>query len=141
MTEKQAEAVEALERLGSVKAVARELDLTPKSVRDRLKGAGVQGEHQPRPVKSGGSSVKSLTDFRQTYDKDTIIPRKIEAGIAEIGTGWVYESEFVRIAGVTYSDLGMYREAYADHVVYIKRESKRAWAGTPELAQQMREML
>jgi hypothetical protein len=42
---------------------------------------------------------------------------------------------------VSYNDLSIYRELFADHVVVIKKDSRKVWAGTPELAEEMRRML
>ena len=85
---------------------------------------------------------RSLDDFRKTYDKDTIVPGKIRAALEELGgESWEYESEFVRRAGVSYADLGNYRSMFEDHVVTARKDSKRVWAGSPEFAAVLREMV
>ena len=86
--------------------------------------------------------VKTLTDFRQAYDKDTIVPAKIKEGLAALGAdGWEYEVEFAKLCGVSLYDMGRVRERFADHIVSIGRNTKRAWAGSKALAAKMREMV
>ena len=85
---------------------------------------------------------KTLADFRAVYDKATIIPSRIKAQLKVLGSGgWCYEVEFAKDAGVSLSDLGNFREAFIDHVVPVERGARRAWAGTPETAKTMREMI
>jgi len=93
---------------------------------------------KPRKVKT---AAKTLDEFRRTYDKDTIIPAKVREALERLADGWQYESEFVRAAGVSYADLGNYRDMFADHIVTIRRDNKRVWAGTTALAAQLREMV
>lgn len=145
MTEKTREAYEALEKYGSQREAAAALGISRKSLRDRLnrgRTATVSDKKdEPRPKSQSPVLVKTLEDFRNTYDKDVIIPAKIREGIAALSGGWAYEQEFVRFAGVSYNDLGIYRDMFADYVVIIKRGERRAWAATPELAEEMRKML
>jgi hypothetical protein len=119
--------------------------------RDRLaKVAGIS-ESQARAFLGGKAGVKasappankhgkSLTEFRSVYDKSTIIPAKIKAGLKMIAGGWEYESAFVKLCGISQQDVSNFREQFADNVVALK-DNKRAWAATPALAKQMREML
>ena len=85
---------------------------------------------------------KTLSDFRQTYDKSTIVPSKVKAALKALGaSGWEYEVPFARSAGVSLADLGNFREMFAEYIVTLNRENKRAWAGSPATAKLMREML
>ena len=93
-------------------------------------------------TKKTAKGVKTLADFRQAYDKDTIVPAKIRGGIAALGPdGWEYEVEFAKMCGISLYDIGRYRDMFTDHVVQISKSSKRAWAATKALAAKMREML
>jgi hypothetical protein len=83
---------------------------------------------------------RSLAEFRQTYDKDTIVPGKVRAALKVLGAGWEYEAQFAKLAGLSLSDLGAYRDLFAAHVVALK-ETRRAWAGTVAVAKAMREMI
>ena len=144
MTEKQEQAIALYEEHGTVRGAARAAGISPTAMRKRLQSVGVRGKGKQMPTASmtpSNAKARSLADFRETYDKDTIIPKKLDAAIAELGDGWLYESEFVKLAGVSYMDLTAFRDAYSTHIVYIKRDSKRVWAGTPEVADQMRRML
>jgi hypothetical protein len=92
---------------------------------------------EPKPAKG-----KSLADFRRTYDKDFIVPQKIKTALAQLGAGgWETELNFARSAGVSMSDIGLFREQFQDHVVLVERGSKRIWAGSKALAAKLREMV
>lgn len=95
-----------------------------------------------KPSYSKAANVKTLADFRQAYDKDTIIPAKIRDGLGFLGPeGWEYEVEFAKMCGVSLYDMGRVRDRFADNIVTIGRNSKRAWAGSKALAAKMREMV
>ena len=105
-----------------------------ESVRSGMKGGDVAGDAKKK--------AKSLSDFKKLYDKDTIVPAKIKAALKELGKdGWNYESDFVKDAGVSLNDLGNYRDMFSDYIVSLKRDSKRVWAGSKEMATEMRGML
>ena len=103
--------------------------------------AGMEGGTVVPAKGQSNKTGRSLSDFRNTYDVDTIIPAKVKTALKELGASWEYESEFVKRAGVSYSDLGNYRDAFADHVVIVRKDHKRVWAGTVAFANQLREML
>ena len=137
LTQDDAEAL--VKKHGSVTKAARAAGFARSSFRRMLTGVTkTPAVHAPAaPTKSG----KSLADFRATYDKDFIIPQRIRAGIKALGAGWEYEVAFAKLAGVSMNDLGNYREQFADYVVTLKRDGKRAWAGTAGMAKAMREMV
>ena len=135
MTREQVE--EAVKRYGSQRKAAVALRVSRKTMRAAMRGGG-KATAAPAPTKAG----KSLADFRQQYDKATIIPGKVRAAIKALGaSGWEYEVEFAKLAGVGLADLGRFRDAFAGHVVQIGRDSRRAWAGSLATATAMREML
>ncbi len=94
-----------------------------------------------KPAKVVSKVGKSLAEFKQTYDKDTIVPQKIRDALEQLGEGWEYEAPFAKLAGISMTDMGTYREQFADYIVYLRRDAKKVWAGTKKLAVQMREML
>jgi hypothetical protein len=84
---------------------------------------------------------KTLADFRQTYDKATIVPAKVKAALKVLGaSGWEYEVQFSRMAGVSTMDLSAFRDQFAGHIVNLK-DNRRAWAGSVKTATQMKEMI
>ena len=85
-------------------------------------------------------TARSVADFRNTYDLNTIVPKKIAAGFKQLGAGWLYESEFAKAAGLTMKDIGMFRDNYAAHIVVVG-DSRRIWAGKKTVAEQMRAMI
>ena len=142
MTEKSREAYEALEKHGSAAAAAKALGISRKAFRDRIaRGRNEVTDKLAEDKPKQAAASRSLEEFRKTYDKDLIVPAKIREAIKALGDGWVYEQEFTRLANVSYNDLSIYRELFADHIVVIKKDSRKVWAGTPELAEEMRRML
>lgn len=82
---------------------------------------------------------KSLAEFRASHDKSFIVPQKIKEGLKKLGSGWDYEVNFLKIAGLSTVDLANHRDAFADHIVLVER-TKRVWCGTKDLANKLREM-
>ena len=85
-------------------------------------------------------SARTLAEFSAAYNKDEIVPRKIREGLKQIGEGWETEVNFLKIASLSTTDFANYREQFEEYMVIIQR-TKRVWAGTPEFAQKMREMV
>jgi len=115
---------------------------------DAAESLGISVRHMMRirnegePVKEKAVKVgKTLSDFKAAYDKDTIVPQKIRDALELLGDGWEYEAPFAKMAGISMTDMGTYREQFADYIVYLRRDAKKVWAGTKKLAAQMREML
>jgi len=130
------EILQAIEKHGSKAAAARALRIPASTLKSALgRGGGSKPAPEPRAV------GKSLSEFRNTYDKATIIPKRIDAALETLGDGWDFEVSFAKLAGVSLADLGRFRDRYADHVVQLNRDSRRAWAGKASVARKMREML
>jgi len=100
-----------------------------------------EGEPVKVTLKVSSKVGKSLAEFKATYDKDTIVPQKIRDALEQLGEGWEYESAFAKLAGISMTDMGTYREQFADHLVYLRRDAKKVWAGTKKLVALVREML
>lgn len=89
-----------------------------------------------KPAKSG----RSIGEFRSAHDKSFIVPKKIRDGLKQLGDGWAYEGEFLKIAGLSTTDLANFREEFLDdHTVMVDR-TKRVWCGTKSFAEKIREM-
>ena len=90
-------------------------------------------------------SVRSIDDFRSAHDRSFIVPKKIKEALASLGAdGWAYEGEFMKMAQISTTELGFYREKFEAHVVQLRganHNGKRAWAGTKATADKMRKML
>lgn len=114
-----------------IQAVSKQLKVSPASVRNML----------TRINKEAPTSGKSLADFKQTYDKNTIIPRKIKAALKELGSAWEYEAEFIKRAGINYTDMNTFRDMFDDHLIFIKRENKKIWCGTLAFANKLKELI
>lgn len=134
------EAVAAVAKYGSGNAAARALNVARSTIQRALKRGDQKRGRAESVAATGKRPGKTLAEFRLTYDKATIVPAKIKAGLKALGGGWEYEVQFAKLAGVSLADLGMFRDQFAAHVVSL-RESRRAWAGTAAVANQMREMI
>lgn len=90
---------------------------------------------------SAPKAGRSLAEFKQTYDKDTIVPKKIQGALKALGARcWDYETDFAKLAGVSMADMGTYRQQFMDFVVTLK-EGRKVWAGSVALADELRSML
>lgn len=91
------------------------------------------------PVKRAG---KSLDEFRAAHDPNYIVPRKIKDGLAQLGDSWEYEVPFLRLCGLSVTQLANFREQFEEFYVATKgKNPKRCWAGTKATAQKLREMI
>jgi hypothetical protein len=85
---------------------------------------------------------RSLDDFRAAHDKNYIVPAKVKAALESIGDGWEYQVDFLRIAGLSTTDLAAFRDQFEDHIVVTKGSNpKLIWVGNVKTAQKMREMV
>ena len=142
MTREEAQAL--VTKHGSIRKAAKIAGINRHTL-----GRWLNGETKARAVVRAVSTksytglqvaARSVADFRNTYDLNTIVPKKIAAGFKLLGAGWMYESEFAKAAGLTMKDLGMFRDNYADHIVVVG-DSRRIWAGKKTVAEQMRQMI
>jgi hypothetical protein len=133
------------------KTLSRLTRVSPNKVQAWLAGRAVltatphgRAAAAPGATAAAGTPAKmgrSLTEFRATYDKATIVPTRVKAALKALGAGgWEYENIFARAAGVSLSDLANFRDAFAAHIVSL-REGRRAWAGSAATATAMREMI
>lgn len=99
-------------------------------------------------------SPRTLATFRAAHDRDTVITNKIKAALESLlkdegPEGYAYEANdpeghptFIKRAGISLTDLGMYREQFADHVVELRNNSrdrgKRVWFATIKAAKAAR---
>lgn len=143
MTRSEAQA--AIQKYGGQRRAADALGITRKKIELALRRDDVPGGKASAraAVVKAATQIKcrTLDEFRQTYDKATIVPAKIKAGLKTLGaTGWEYEVQFAKLCGISSADLSAYRDGFASHVVPL-RDSRRAWAGTVSTANKMKEML
>jgi len=124
----------------SYQAIANAAGVSKSTVQEAF-GARKRKKALPPPAKATEPkrAGRSLAEFRATYDKDTIVPGKIKAALKILDV-WEFEAQFARLAGVSLSDLGNYRDQFSGYVVALK-ESRRAWARTTGIAKAMREMI
>lgn len=131
------QALAAIRRYGSQRKAARALRVSRHTLAIAL---GTETDRNKKK-KSVGHRRRSLIEFQQAHDPDTVVPAKINEAVKRMGPdGWLYEAELARLAGVSMTTLAQYRDLYQPLIVQL-RAGRRAWAGSNELAQQMREMI
>lgn len=86
---------------------------------------------------------KSLADFRAAHDKNVIVPARIKKALeemnAESSENWCYEQELMKRAGISQTDMGMFREQFAAHIVETSgHNSKRVWFASAKVAEKAR---
>ncbi len=91
------------------------------------------------------AKVKTIADFRSAHDANVIVPNKIRAALAamlkEGAEQWEYELDFIKRAGVSNTQMGMFREQFLDHVIEASvngRNPKRVWFADVKVAKKLR---
>ena len=89
------------------------------------------------------ASGKTLADFRAAHDRNVIVPAKIRKALEEMGAehaeNWEYELDFMRRAGISQTDMGMFRPQFADHIVEVGgKNPKKVWFASTKVAEKAR---
>jgi hypothetical protein len=132
----------------SVRKAAKAANMV-RSTFQRLLETGIQPRSQQKPKSKQPAKTtpeekvhaKKLSEFREKYDKNYFIPKRVKAALAKLGAGWDYEVSFAKMAEVSLTDLNSVREQFIDYVVQIGRDGRRAWCGSKTVAEQMRRMV
>ena len=93
-----------------------------------------------QPTKPTG---KTLADFRAAHDRNVIVPAKIKKALADMeaehAENWAYEGDFMKRAGISQTDMGMFREQFAEHVIETTgRNAKKVWFASAKVAAKVR---
>lgn len=96
---------------------------------------------------SAKKQARTVTDFRAAHDPNVIVPSKIrkalEAILAEGPENWEYEGDLVKRAGISQTQISMFRDMFITHIVDApgSRSStpRRVWFGSPKVATKVRE--
>ena len=90
---------------------------------------------------------RTLAMFRAAHDKNVIVPNKIRAVLEQIRKvgpeHHEYEADVIRMAGISQTDIGLFREQFEDHIVVTastpgNRNPKRVYFGDPKVAAKVR---
>lgn len=89
------------------------------------------------------ASGRTLADFRAAHDKNVIVPAKIQKALTDMEKespeNWAYEGDFIKRAGISQTDAGMFREQFTDHIVETSgKTSKRVWFASVKVAAKVR---
>jgi len=90
--------------------------------------------------------AKTLADFRALHDPNVIVPNRIKAALAKmLAEGpdqWEYESDFIKLAQISQTQIGMFREQFIKHVVETAqvhgRHGRKVWFADPKIAAKAR---
>jgi hypothetical protein len=86
---------------------------------------------------------KDITAFKESHDKNTIVPKKIEEGFKALGPDkWEYQADFIKLCQISVTDLALFREQYAGFTVEIRAKTRKVvWCGSKALATKLRSMV
>lgn len=92
------------------------------------------------------SKAKTLADFKAAHDPNVIVPSKIRVALATIEKdgpeNWVYELDFVKLAGISTTQLAAFRDQFAAHIVEAPatqgKSTKRVYFGNAKVAAKLR---
>lgn len=92
------------------------------------------------------NKAKTIADFRAAHDVNVIVPNKIRGALASMlkegPEHWEYEADFVKRAGISQTQIGLFREQFNDHVVEAPgtsgRNGRRAWFADTKAAKKLR---
>ena len=89
------------------------------------------------------TAAKTLADFRSAHDKNVIVPAKIRKALAELekagAENWSYEADLIKLAGISQTDMSMFREQFAEHIVETSgKTNKRVWFASAKVAAKVR---
>ena len=90
---------------------------------------------------------KDLSAFRAQFDRNVTVPNKIRAALADLqkaegDEGWEYEQDLMRRQKISQTDMGQFREQFAEHIVETSgSNAKRVWFATVKAAGAARKAL
>lgn len=91
---------------------------------------------------------RTLATFRAAHDRNVIVPNKIRAAIEQIRKvgpeHYEYEADLIRMAGISQSDMGLFRDQFEAHIVETRstpgsKNPKRVYFGDPKVAAKVRQ--
>lgn len=90
---------------------------------------------------------KTLADFRAAHDPDVIVPNKIRIALEAIEKdgpeNWLYEGDFLKLAGLSTTQLAQFRDQFAAHIIEAGgsrsgKSAKRVYFGNAKVAAKLR---
>lgn len=92
---------------------------------------------------------KTLATLAAVHSRDVVIPAKIRAAFAKMkanGDDYEYAGDFCKLAGISFSDLGAYREKFEAHIASVralgttngKRNARDVWFHDVKSAEKVR---
>lgn len=88
---------------------------------------------------------KTLAEFKARFDRSVVVPNKIRAALAALAKegpeAWEYEGDIIKRAGISQSDMGLFREEFEKHVVLVResgRSDRKVWFADAKVAAKVR---
>ncbi len=96
-----------------------------------------------KPLAGNLPAGKNLADYRAAHDPNVRVPAKIKKALADmLAEGketWEYETDLMRRANVSTTDLARFRPMFEEHIVETGgRNSKRVWFASVKVAEEAR---
>lgn len=91
--------------------------------------------------------ANTLDTWQSKHDKRVVIPRLMKAALDKLAAPdaddtWLYDQDFLKLAGVCVTDGAKYRDQFAAHIVMTAgKNPKRAWFGHLKDAAAARKMV
>lgn len=92
------------------------------------------------------SKPKTLADFKAAHDPNVIVPNKIRLALAAIEKEgpehYLYELDFLKLSGLSTTQLASFRDQFAAHIVEAPaahgKSIKRVYFGNAKVAAKLR---
>jgi len=90
---------------------------------------------------------RTIADFKAAHDPDTIVPNKIRTALAEIEKvgpeHFEYEVDFLKLAGISTTQIGQYRDQFADYWLITpgtngNKSAKRVYFGNTKIVKKLK---
>lgn len=120
---------------GNQVRAAAELGISRSTLQHRMLAAGrsTVSAREDKPV------GYTRDDFRARYDKSYIVPNRIREALKKLGAGrYLPEGDFIKLAGLSQTDLSAYRHMFEDDYIVMVERTKRLWCGSKALAAEFR---
>jgi hypothetical protein len=86
---------------------------------------------------------RDINAFRESHDKNYIVPKKIEEALKALGPDkWEYSADFIKLCDISVTDMAMFRESFSDFWLEVGSKTKKiVWCGSKGLATKLRQMV
>lgn len=93
------------------------------------------------------AKARTVADFKAAHDQNVIVPNRIRAALAAIEKEgpehWLYEVDFLKLSGLSTTQLAMFRDQFSAYIVEAVgsargKSVKRVYFGNAKVAARLR---